>query len=213
MENSRTTARPDRATVLVVDHDSDSRQMLEEILSPRCHVEAAASGRLALDLIAAGPAPDLVFLTMQMPEIDGLEVLVALRGRAASAGIPVIMIAAEFSVEDETDGLRPGAQDCITRPINPLIVLARVRAQIEAKIARDILTGQNAWLEQEVAHRTQDSRIIADCTIETLPSLAEAHDAETALHVRRRQAYVGILVETLADHPRFHEALADGEGH
>lgn len=212
MENSRTIAGPDRATVMVVDHDSDSRQMLKEILAPHYHVEAAASGRLALDLIAAGPAPDLVLLAMHMPEIDGLEVLVALRGHAASAGLPVIMIAAEFSVEDETEGLRLGAQDCITRPINPMIVMARVRAQIEAKIARDILTGQNAWLEQEVAHRTQDSRIIADCTIETLASLAEAHDADTALHVRRTQAYVGILVERLADHPRFHDALADGRG-
>jgi putative two-component system response regulator len=197
---------------MIVDNDRASRDQLGQILSAHYHVVEAGSGELALDLVKHGPTPDLVLLTRRMPGIDGMAVLAAMRGRPQSAGIPVILISAEPSVEDETEGLRLGAQDYIIRPINPTIVLARVRTQIEAKIARDILTGQNAWLEREVARRMQDSRIIGASTIETLASLAEAHDADTALHVRRTQAYVGILVERLADHPRFREALADGRG-
>ncbi len=203
---------PVQATVLIVDDEPANLLLLGQTLSPHYRVIVANSGARALELAAQEPAPDLILLDIMMPTMDGYAVLAALRSAPATAATPVIFVTARSSVEDETEGLRLGAQDYITKPINPAIVLARVRPQIEAKIARDILTGQNAWLEGEVARRMRENRIVGDCTIETLACLAEVHDADTGLHVRRTQEYVGVLVERLSNHPRFSAALRDGRG-
>lgn len=211
-DESHMNGAPEQATVLVVDDEPANLLLLGQTLSPHYRVVVANSGGRALALAAQEPSPDLILLDIMMPTMDGYAVLAALRAQPATAATPVIFVTARSSVEDETEGLRLGAQDYITKPINPAIVLARVRTQIEAKLARDMLAGQNAWLEGEVARRVRESRIIGDCTIETLACLAEVHDADTGMHVRRTQQYVGVLVDRLAHHPRFSAALGDGRG-
>lgn len=196
-----------QSTVLIVDDEPRNLFLLGQVLSPHYRVRVANSARRALELAHLEPVPDLILLDIMMPVMDGLATLAALRGDPVTRDIPVIFVTARSSVEDEAEGLRLGAQDYITKPINPPIVLARVRTQIEAKAARDMLSGKNAWLEREVAQRMRENRLLGDCSIEALASLAEAHDADTGLHIRRTQAYVALLAERLADHPRFREAL------
>jgi len=99
--------------------------------------------------------------------------------------------------------------DYITKPVVPAILLARVRTQLSLKAAADFLRDKSAYLEQEVARRTEEIRDVQDATILMLSSLAETRDNETGNHILRTQRYVRALAEALREHPRFKAALAD----
>jgi diguanylate cyclase (GGDEF)-like protein/PAS domain S-box-containing protein len=89
--------------------------------------------------------------------MDGHEVLRALRADAETHDIPVIFVTALDNPDNEERGIQEGAVDYITKPINPAVLGVRVKAQLELKRARDIVAGQKAWLEQEVARRTAEN--------------------------------------------------------
>lgn len=190
-------------TVLIVDDTPENLSVLGELLQPTYRVRAANSGRRALQIAHGKPPPDLILLDVMMPEMDGYEVLTKLRADPATRNIPVIFVTAMDATEDEEHGLSCGAVDYITKPIRPLIVLARVRTQLEAKRARDFLRDQNSFLEAEVARRMGENQLIQQVSIHALARLAETRDPETGNHLRRTQEYVRTLANGLKNHPRF----------
>ena len=190
-------------TVLIVDDTPENLSVLGEILQPTYRVRAANSGRRALQIAHGKPPPDLILLDVMMPEMDGYEVLAKLRADPATRNIPVIFVTAMDATEDEEHGLNFGAVDYITKPVRPLIVLARVRTQLEAKRARDFLRDQNSFLEAEVARRMGENQLIQQVSIHALARLAETRDPETGNHLRRTQEYVRTLANGLKTHPRF----------
>lgn len=196
------------ATILIVDDTPQNLSILGELLQPLYRVRVANSGERALRAATSPPAPSLILLDVMMPGIDGYEVLKRLRADAGTRDIPVIFITAMDAAENEEFGLSLGAVDYITKPINPAIVLARVKTQIELKTARDRLADENTWLETEVARRMHDNLLIQDLSIHALANLAEARDNETGQHIIRTQIYVEILANHLATHERFQAALA-----
>jgi len=194
-------------TILIVDDTPQNLLVLGELLQPCYRVRVANSGERALRAVRADPPPDLILLDVMMPGLDGYEVLRQLRADPATRDIPVIFVTAMGATEDEERGLALGAVDYISKPINPPIVLARVRTQLELKQARDRLARQNDWLEAEVQRRARENTLVRDVTIRALACLSEARDNETGRHILRTQAYVGILAHRLAGHPRFAAAL------
>jgi putative two-component system response regulator len=198
------------ATLLVVDDAPENLAVLGELLRAAGHrVKVANSGRAALRHAAQQPLPDLILLDVVMPEMDGYQVLAHLRADPATGPIPVIFLTALGDAEDEERGLELGAADYVAKPIRPTVVLARVRAQIEAKRARDWLRDQNAFLEAEVARRMAENDLIQHVGIRALAHLAEARDPETGNHILRTQNYVRILAIWLKDHPRFAAFLTE----
>ena len=196
-------------TILIVDDTPENLSVLGELLQSCYRVRAANSGRRALQIAHGSPQPDLILLDVMMPEMDGFDVLAQLRGHPATQHIPVIFVTAMDGTEDEERGLDNGAVDYITKPIRPAIVLARVRSQLELKLARDILRDQNSYLESEVARRMAENQIIQDISILALARLAEIRDPETGNHLRRTQEYVRALGQALCQHPRFSGFLDD----
>jgi putative two-component system response regulator len=194
-------------TILVVDDTPENIAVLGELLSPSYRVRVAPSGAGALRIVTTDPRPDLLLLDVMMPGMDGYEVLRRIRAQPETADIPVIFVTAMDSPNDEEHGLSLGAVDYITKPIKPAIVLARVRAQLELKQARDWLKNQNTYLEAEVERRMHDNQLIQDVSIRALASLAETRDTETGNHIRRTQDYVEILARTMSRDPRFSKLL------
>ncbi len=190
-------------TILIVDDVPENLSVLGELLQSIYRVRAANSGPRALQIANAVPPPDLILLDVMMPDMDGYDVLAELRKQPATRDIPVIFVTAMDGTEDEEHGLDCGAVDYITKPIRPAIVLARVRAQLELKRARDLLSDQNAYLEQEVARRMAENQLIQEVSIHALAHLAETRDPETGNHLRRTQEYVRTLANSLRHHPRF----------
>jgi CheY-like chemotaxis protein len=116
----------------------------------------------------ANRPPDLILLDVMMPEIDGYEVLWRLRDNPETANIPVIFVTALDTSVDEAHGLELGAVDYITKPIKPAITLARVKAHLDLKAARDWLADRNQALEAEVSRRMAENLFIQNVTIRCL---------------------------------------------
>ncbi|MFB9243035.1 two-component system response regulator [Massilia antarctica] len=196
-------------TILVVDDEPTNLALLTHLLRPEFLVRAANSGSAALRAAASGPRPDLILLDVMMPDMDGYAVLVRLRENPATRDIPVVFLTAMAEAENEEHGLQLGAADYITKPIKPIVLLARVRTQLLAKQARDWLKDKNAALEAEVSRRMAENDLTQRATIRALAHLAETRDPETGAHILRTQAYVQKLAVTLRTHPRFCATLTE----
>ena len=104
-------------TILVVDDNPDSITILQSILETRGYrVVVADSGPAALQKVQAEPCPDLVLLDVMMPEMNGLEVLQAIKETHATARLPVILVTAKTHDEDVLSGYQYGADYYITKP-------------------------------------------------------------------------------------------------
>lgn len=197
-------------TLLLVDDAPENLASLGALLrGVGYRVRAANSGLAALRYAASEPLPDLILLDVVMPELDGYQVIARLRQQPVTKAIPVIFLTGLVDEEQIARGFALGAADYITKPIQPAVVLARVQAQLEAKLARDWLKDQNAFLEAEVARRMAENDLTQLATIRALAHLAEIRDSETGNHILRTEGYVRLLATRLKDHPRFSATLDD----
>src|SRR5690606_23399261 len=118
---------PDGATILLADDDASMRRLLRTVLEREGFtVQEATDGLAALDAVEAGGL-DLVLLDHDMPNLTGLGVLEEMRARVSSVSIPVIMLTARTD-DTELEALELGAQDFMTKPVQPRSLVARVRA-------------------------------------------------------------------------------------
>jgi diguanylate cyclase (GGDEF)-like protein len=127
-----------KQTVLIVDDQITNVEILNNVLEDEYEILFATSGIDAIE-IAGIQRPDIILLDVVMPEMDGYEVCVRLKGNDKTKDIPVIFITAMNHEEDESKGLDAGGIDYITKPIRPPIVKARVRNHLELKRYRDSL--------------------------------------------------------------------------
>ncbi len=163
---------------------------MSKILESDYRVRAANSGDRALQVAATEPRPDLILLDVMMPGKDGYAVMSMLRENAITLDMPVIFVTAMEAEGDEEKGLELGAVDYITKPINPAVLMARVRTHVTLKQARDFLNDKNAYLEAEVNRRMEENQRIQNVSIRALAHLAETRDPETGDHILRTQSYV-----------------------
>ncbi|HEX7641598.1 MAG TPA: two-component system response regulator [Burkholderiaceae bacterium] len=199
----------DGHTLLIVDDEPANLSILAQLLRPEFKVRAANSGRDALLAVAAEPKPDLVLLDVMMPEMDGYDVLAAMRGNPDTSDIPVIFLTALGEAEQEERGLASGAADYIAKPIKPAVLQARVRNQLHAKRQRDELREQGQNLRREIARRIAENDSSQQLGMRALAHLAETRDPETGAHILRTQGYVRLLAQRLQRHPRFKAVLSD----
>jgi two-component system alkaline phosphatase synthesis response regulator PhoP len=117
-----------RTRVLVVDDEPDLLELLHYNLTKAGYdVACVLSGEEALAHVHASP-PDLIVLDVLLPGLDGLEVCKALRRNATTAGIPIVMLTARSEDADVVTGLELGADDYLTKPFSPRVLLARIKA-------------------------------------------------------------------------------------
>ena len=127
-----------RPRLLVVDDQPINIQVLYQTFAADHQVFMATSGEQAL-VLCETREPDLVLLDVMMPGMDGHEVCRRLKANAVTSGIPVIFVTAHNDEAAETRGLELGAVDFISKPINPMIVRARVKTQLTMKAQADLL--------------------------------------------------------------------------
>lgn len=118
--------------VLVVDDIAANRLLLRELLEPIGNeVVEAANGSAALEL-AVAQSPDVVLLDVQMPGLDGFEVCRRLKANEATAAIPVVLVTVLDAREDRITGIRAGAADFLTKPVDRTELVLRVGNAIAA---------------------------------------------------------------------------------
>src|SRR6478735_10204739 len=129
---------PDRpGRVLVVDDNKVNRLLLARTLELQGHqVESAENGRLALARLGAEDF-DLVLLDIEMPEVDGFEVLATIKHDRALRDIPVIVTSSLEGLENVVRCLELGAADYLPKPVNSVLLRARLESSLEKKRLRD----------------------------------------------------------------------------
>lgn len=116
------------ATVLVVEDEADIRELVRYNLRRAGYaVREAADGESALNMLLEAP-PDALVLDLMLPGMGGLELCRVLRGRPAMAGLPILMLTARGEDADVVAGLETGADDYLTKPFSPQVLVARVGA-------------------------------------------------------------------------------------
>ncbi len=112
--------------ILIVDDDKDIVELLSIYVKNEGYdVEKAYNGKEAITKINTNPDIDLMILDVMMPQLDGMAVVRAVR---KDSQIPILMLSAKTDDLDKIQGLVQGADDYVTKPFNPLEVMARVKS-------------------------------------------------------------------------------------
>jgi two-component system, OmpR family, alkaline phosphatase synthesis response regulator PhoP len=119
--------------VLLVEDDEDILELLRYNLSEEGYtVDGAITGEDALRLIVT-KLPDLVILDLMLPGLDGMEICKMIKRDPKTSHIPIVMLTARSEDSDIVAGLELGADDYITKPFSPRVLIARVRAVLRRK--------------------------------------------------------------------------------
>lgn len=175
-----------KSKVLIVDDMPENIRILMEILKGDYAVQAATSGEKALNMVSGDAPPDLILLDIEMPGMDGYEVIRRLKADENSRDIPVVFVSGLSDTEDETKGLGLGAIDYITKPVSPPIVRARVKNHLELKHFRDREKDYIQLLQQEkIKADNLLSNVLPESVVDQLKeqkgALAESHPEATVL--------------------------------
>jgi DNA-binding response OmpR family regulator len=120
-----------KPSVLIVDDDPAALRMIEYVFRRADYeVHLASNGPVALSK-ADEVKPDLIILDVMMPEVSGLEVCARLRAQPSTVHLPIIMLSAKDQVDDKVDGFEAGADDYISKPVDPQELLARAKALLQ----------------------------------------------------------------------------------
>lgn len=134
--------------ILVVDDVPTNVKLLADTLAAKGYaVETASSGPQALAAIENNP-PSLVLLDVLMPGMTGYDVCRALRARHNTAMLPVVLVTALDEKDERIKGLEAGADDFLTKPVNQLELLARVRSLLRIKTLHDQVETQKSELSE-----------------------------------------------------------------
>jgi putative two-component system response regulator len=164
--------------IVVADDDPANVDVLERWLVRDGHVVFRAfNGEQAMATVAE-QQPDLVLLDVMMPKQTGFEVCLALKRDPATRLIPVVLVTALQNTADKIRGIEAGADDFLTKPINPPELQARVRSLLRLK-------------------RHTDDLDSAESVIFSLALTIEARDAFTEGHCQRLSMYAGALGQEL----------------
>ena len=124
--------------ILVVDDEEDILELVRYNLARDGYrVVCAASGEQALSRAKSEPF-DLIVLDLMLPGIDGLEVAKRLKNKPETRHIPIIMLTAKGEEADIVTGLELGADDYVTKPFSPRILIARVKAVIRRNLQEEV---------------------------------------------------------------------------
>ncbi|HEX6268767.1 MAG TPA: two-component system response regulator [Anaerolineales bacterium] len=175
------------ARILIIDDQSSNVLLLESILQEEDYTayRGITDSRRALS-VYLDYRPDLILLDLQMPYLDGFEVMNQLRARVPpGAFLPVLVLTADITPETKRQALAEGATDFLTKPFDPAEVTLRIRNLLQTRALHLQLQDQNELLEQRVRERTAELEETQLEILERLALAAEYRDDDTGEHTKR----------------------------
>lgn len=193
-----------RNRILIVDDEPMNRDLLEGMLLPMGYeVFTAENGFQALER-AHNSWPDVILLDIMMPRMDGFEVTYRLKTDPQTRGIPIIIVTALIAAEDRIRALKIGADEFLIKPVDRILLQAKVQALCKVKAYNDSLILQQKELEARVERRTEQLqkaltrlREASEETILRLSRAAEYKDGETYAHICRMSQYSAVIARKM----------------
>jgi two-component system alkaline phosphatase synthesis response regulator PhoP len=140
--------------ILIADDNATNVELLEAYLSEiECEIVVAVDGRDTLEKVRA-VQPDLVLLDIMMPKLSGFEVCKRIKGDPATRGIMVLMVTALNEAGDIERAVAAGCDDFLSKPIDKIALLTRVRLMLELRHVKD----ENERLRRYIDRMEDDDR-------------------------------------------------------
>ncbi len=196
--------------ILIVDDDEQIREILSEFMKIQgFEYETASDGIEALAKVKLDI--DLVLMDVNMPKMDGYEVIKRIRSEAEYRDLPIIMVTSMATQEDRLRAVQAGANDFIAKPIDQIELEVRTVSLLKMKEIQDTIKRHKSELEEKVQQRTTALRKSLDemvyaqrntyeaylDTIRRLAIAAEYRDEGTAAHIMRMSNYAAALAKGL----------------
>ena len=188
---------PKSARILVVDDEPANLKLLSLMLRTEGyhHVELVQDPREVLPRYEAA-RPDLILLDINMPYLDGYDVMAQIRGLDDAIKPPVVVLTAQSGEDFLLRALRGGAIDFLSKPFNRRELLARVQNVLMAHLAHRLMHSQKHVLEQMVDERTQELRRSRLDIVRRLGRASEFRDNETGQHILRMSHASALLARS-----------------
>lgn len=176
--------------LLIVDDDKINLSAAKTALSGSYKITAVTSGVQAIKFLQNNIC-DLILLDINMPDMDGFEVMAKIREAPALADIPIIFLTADSDPQVESRCLKEGAMDYITKPFVQNVMLSRISRALELEALRRDLSA-------ELEARTIHIKYIQEMMVIGMATMVESRDLSTGGHIKRTSMVVRIFAEKLS---------------
>ena len=196
--------------IFVVDDDVTNLTVCRNTLSPVYNVFSFESGSLLLKRLER-QIPDLILLDIDMPEMNGYEILGRLKKMQSTRDISVIFLTSKIDAESELEGLSLGAVDYIFKPFSPPLLLKRIELHLLVISQRNELVDFNEHLQEKVDAKTKAVVELQNAILNTMTKLVDCRDDITGGHIVRTQRYMEVLVNEGIEKKYFEDDLLSCE--
>jgi len=190
----------ERKTIFIVDDDMTNLTVGAGAISDAYNTFTFNSGGLLLKRLEK-QVPDLILLDVEMPGMNGYEVIRKIKKKAETKNIPVIFLTGKNDAESELKGLSMGAIDYIIKPFSPPLLIKRIELHLE-------LTHLNNNLLEMVEAKTKTVVELQNAFFNTMTKLVDSRDDVTGGHLERTQRYMYVLLKTMRESGYYHEETA-----
>ena len=188
MENTE----QNRKKIMLVDDNITNLTIGRNILIGDYDVFTLQSGEKLFKLLGK-VFPDLILLDIEMPDMNGYEVIRRLKGEPRTRWIPVVFLTAKNDPGSELEGLNLGAVDYIAKPFSPPLLIKRIELHLLVEAQKRELRNYAANLEVLVDEKTKTVVELQNAILQTVAEMVEYRDDVTGSHVDRTQQYLRIL--------------------
>ena len=186
------------ARILIVDDEAANLKLLDKMLGGQGYEDLVLINdpRLVLDSYKE-QRPDLILLDINMPQLDGYQVMEQLKALNDPLLPPIIILTAQHGKDYLLKALRAGARDFITKPFDRNELLMRARNLLEAQLAHRMTHDQKSVLEDMVRERTEEISRTRLQIVQRLGMAAEYRDEETGNHILRMSHISALLAKSI----------------
>ncbi|MCL2293345.1 MAG: response regulator [Spirochaetes bacterium] len=196
-----------RKKIFMIDDDRTNLAIARGALVDKYIVLTITSGKKLFELLEK-TIPDLILLDIEMPEMNGYEVIKILKNSENTAHIPVIFLTALIDPESEIKGLNLGAVDYVSKPFSQELLLKRVEMHLLLEAQKQEVKRYTGSLEGMLFEKTQAVFELKNAILKTVTELVESRDNVTGGHIERTQTYLRLLVNNLIKNNIYCEELS-----
>jgi putative two-component system response regulator len=198
----------ERKTIMLVDDDQVHLNAGKDILKDIYNVFPIPSVKKLFEMLEK-VSPDLILLDIEMPEMDGYEVIKKLKENADTADIPIIFLSAHVDPGHELEGLGLGAVDYVFKPFSPILLIRRIETHMLIASQKMELKKYNANLQTTALEKTEQVVELQNSIMNTIAELVEFRTNELNGHIIRLQKYLNLFIGRLISEKIYANEIED----